>query len=276
VFDGVVGMGYDSLSITKTQTPFSKLMQSSTCVEKIVAFWLNQLDGYPGGEMTLCGTDPSLYVGSLFWVPVYNRGSWEFNMETVSVDSTFISRNSRAIVDTGTSLIIIPYSDASRINALLGARSFGVGGLWYWPDQSACNILNTPDVVLRMNGRDFTLTARDYTLRMSYNGDLVCVSGFSGTTATDRYILGYVFLRKYYSAYNFDLNAVGFALSRSAPTDPPTRPTMRPTETPVETDTVKGTPSNELPTKKAGHLTSKSFLVAAVLVTISLVKRFDC
>jgi hypothetical protein len=69
--DGLVGMGYTALAESGSPTPFSNLMASGDCPQKVFAFWLNQnQDDGKGGEMTLCGTDPSHYVGQITYTPV--------------------------------------------------------------------------------------------------------------------------------------------------------------------------------------------------------------
>jgi len=218
-FDGLVGMGYDALAATKYPTPFTQLMRTpSVCPEAMFAFWLNNENGNSASEMTLCGIDSSRYIGDMFWVPVSRQLYWQFNVDSVGAGGNIVSHDVPAIADTGTSLIVIPLLDATILNQLIGATQGGNGLFWWGND--GCNKKGLPPVTITINGQAFTLTQSDYVLKVpTTTGGEVCVSGISAMTGSELYILGDVFLRKYYSVYDFGLNRVGFALSRSAGND---------------------------------------------------------
>lgn len=64
----------------------------------------------------------------------------------------------------------------------------------------------------------FTLTPTDYVLQETILGQTACLSGFLGIDLPAQlgplYILGDVFIRKYYSIFDFQNQRMGFALAK--------------------------------------------------------------
>lgn len=129
----------------------------------------------------------------------------------------------RAAIDTGSSLFAMPTKEADAINERLGGKKSFSGQ--YIID---CETLDTlPNLSLYFVGKEFTLTPQDYVLRVSspfpQSADGVdakseqCVSGIMGldipAPAGPLWIVGDVFLRKYYTVYDLGKNRVGFAKS---------------------------------------------------------------
>ena len=66
-----------------------------------------------------------------------------------------------------------------------------------------------------MGGLDYTLDGEDYAIPLNFLG--LCISAFQGMdvgTFYDLWIIGDVFLRKYYSIYDQGKGAVGLALAK--------------------------------------------------------------
>jgi cathepsin D len=215
-FDGILGMGYPQISVNKL-TPFFNNLVAEKSADSVFAFYLNRdPNGQTGGELTLGGTDKSHYKGDITYVPITKEGYWQFHLDGgISVNGQSVACNGgcEAIADTGTSLIAGPKAEVEKIQKAIGATPLMKGE--YMVD---CNKLDQmPNIDFTFGGRKFTLTPKDYVLQMSTMGQKACISGFMGMDMPPKigplWILGDVFLGKYYTVFDFGKNQVGFAES---------------------------------------------------------------
>ncbi|CAF1500327.1 unnamed protein product, partial [Didymodactylos carnosus] len=181
----------------------------------IFSFYLNplELESTAGGELILGGIDTTKFQGSLTYVPVSIQGEWDFVLTSVVVNNQAVSTNSIAIADTGTSLIVGPYLDVQALNKEIGAVD--VGYEYYIVDCHNRSLSSFPIVTFTIGDKTFDLSALQYILFFQYvNYPTVCVSAFQ---ASDSYIwiLGDIFLTRFYSVFDIQNNQLGFAKSIS-------------------------------------------------------------
>lgn len=207
-FDGILGMAFGVLSVNKVPTCFDNLVDQGLVDEAQFAFYLgnSRLDA---GELTLGGTDPAHYTGDITWVDLSSPTYWEITMAGLKVgDSVYVDGSAKAIVDSGTSIITGPPSVVADIAAQLGAKEIIEGEYLV-----ACDYDTLPDMTFTIDGNDYVLTAEDYLIP---DGDL-CLLGMMGLEIPPPtgplWILGDVFMRKYYTVFDSENERVGFALA---------------------------------------------------------------
>ncbi|KAI8475426.1 MAG: aspartic peptidase domain-containing protein [Monoraphidium minutum] len=76
-----------------------------------------------------------------------------------------------------------------------------------------------PAITISIGGRDFTLSAEQYILRIDADGDSQCVSGFLGLDVPvgPLWILGDVFIGAYHTVFDYGGGRVGFADAAKPP-----------------------------------------------------------
>jgi len=208
-FDGILGLGFDTIAVQHVVPPFYQMIAQGLIDEPLFGVWLGNNDGGAGGEISFGGIDKAHYTGKISWAPVIRKGYWEVELQSVTFGGQSIGgEGRRAAIDTGSSLIALPIAEAEVINAKIGGKKNWSGQ--YIVD---CNTLDSlPEIALEFGGKEYTLSGHDYVL--SVQGS--CVSGFMGLDiGMPLWIIGDVFLRKYYTVYDMGNTRVGFALSKA-------------------------------------------------------------
>merc|ERR1712216_733777 len=205
--DGIMGMAWQSISVNGIRPAWYDIVQGKG-MEPLFAFYLGKGNG-ENSEMVLGGTDTKHYTGEISYVPLSDEKYWMFGMDKFAMGSVSTS-NVTAIADTGTSLLAGPKDFIGKIQTAIGGTAVGTSGE-YTVDCS--KISSLPSVTITLAGKDYVLEGKDYILQVSGQ----CLSGFMGIDLPAgnpvKFILGDVFLRKYYSIYDMGNKRMGFATS---------------------------------------------------------------
>jgi len=205
-FDGILGLGWDRISVDGVETVMSNLVNGGELADKVFAFYL--ADSAPGA-LVIGGTDKSHYTGDFTYVPLKSEDYWRIALDDLKVDGTSYTTTKTAIVDSGTSLLAGPKAEVAKLAAKIGATSI-LGGKEY---TIACDA-KAPDLVFTIAGKDYTFTMKDYTI--SSGG--TCLFAMTGIDVPapngPLWILGDVFMRKYYTVFDWGNKQLGFALAK--------------------------------------------------------------
>jgi len=218
-FDGILGLAFQSISVDHVTPVFYNMISQGLVSQQLFSVWMSQTDGAnPGGELLFGAIDSSRYTGSLTYVPLTAETYWEFHMDDFQESGSSLgwcstSSPCKAIADTGTSLITGPTDNMNTLNRQLGA--FVLLGEGIFPN---CDILTSgPTITIVLNGVNFPLKPTDYVIQITEDGVTTCVSGFYGLDIPPPtgplYILGDVFISRFYTVFDYANKQVGFATS---------------------------------------------------------------
>ncbi|KAJ1663661.1 aspartic proteinase precursor [Coemansia sp. RSA 1813] len=211
-FDGILGLGYDTISVLGVVPPFYHMVNKGLVDDPMFAFYLSDTNkGGDDGEMTLGGYNKDKFEGELQWAKVRRKGYWEVDLEKVRFgDDEIQMDNVGAAIDTGSSLLVLPTTLADLVNKKIGAKKNFAGQ--YTVECST--VPSLPPFSLQFGGKEYLLDAEDYVLNVQGQ----CISGFMGMDIPEPlgpiWIIGDVFLRKFYTVYDLGKNRVGFAKAR--------------------------------------------------------------
>lgn len=211
-FDGLMGLAQSTLSNQGVLTPVESLAQLGLISDAITSYKISRLsDGLNDGEITFGGLDQSKFdPNTLVTFPNVNQnGFWEGDV-AVSVDSQDLGLQGRtAILDTGTTLMIVPTADAAAIHAKIpGAKSDGQGGF-------TIPCTNNAVVSLAFAGQAFDINPVDLLFSpvdpKNLQGD--CLSGISSGQigGNTQWLVGDVFLKNAYYSTNVGKNEISLA-----------------------------------------------------------------
>jgi cathepsin D len=214
-FDGILGMAWDSISVDKIAQPMDQIFSHPDCKQQLFAFWLNRNeDSEKGGEMTLCDTDQKHYTGQIFYEDLTGTDYWRINIGGLKVDDQQIIGQTPAIVDTGTSLLVGPSDQVEQIQKIIGGFPIAPGEYVV-----LCQLVEfLPTIHITVGGKDFALKPDDYILKESEDGVDLCIVGIAGIdlppSVGPLWILGDVFIGRYYSVFDHANKRVGLAIAK--------------------------------------------------------------
>ncbi|OMO88966.1 Peptidase A1 [Corchorus olitorius] len=85
-FDGILGLGFQEISVGGAVPVWYNMIDQGLVQEPVFSFWLNRkIEGEEGGEIVFGGVDPNHYKGEHTYVPVTQKGYWQFDMGDVLV-----------------------------------------------------------------------------------------------------------------------------------------------------------------------------------------------
>jgi saccharopepsin len=109
-FDGILGLGYDSIAVNKVVPPFYNMIDQGLLDEQVFAFYLSDTNKKGDeSEAVFGGINKDHYTGKMTKIPLRRKAYWEVDLDAISFgDATAELENTGAILDTGTSLIALP------------------------------------------------------------------------------------------------------------------------------------------------------------------------
>ncbi|KAM9328419.1 nothepsin [Pholidichthys leucotaenia] len=222
-FDGILGMGYQSLAEIPGNTVFDNILAQNKVDNPVFSFYLSRktanANSKEAGELLLGGTNKTLYTGHIKWHPLSAKGYWQIKMDSVAVqgETLLCQSGCQAIVDTGTSLITGPSNEIFKLQELLGATLSDIGEFVV----DCARLSSLPHVTFVLGGKEYTLTGKQYVRKETLGSRPVCFSGFQAVNINSPegplWILGDVFLTEYYSVFDRGHDQVGFAPARHTP-----------------------------------------------------------
>jgi hypothetical protein len=213
-FDGICGMGLDDISVDGVETPLRALVNSGKLDEPVFAFYLGS--GGADGELTIGGVNSAHYTGDFHYVPVVDMipgktGYWEIVLDDVQVNGKSISSAKRGVVDSGTSLMVVPTNEIKAVAAAVGAKQLSIIPPLNKEYKIDCDA-DAPAIDFQIDGKTYSLSKADYTLDQ---GSGQCLFAFMGqdipAPVGPLIIMGDVFMRAHYCKFDVGQKRVGFA-----------------------------------------------------------------
>ena len=221
-FDGILGLGFHTMSPEGLETPLESLFREKKIDKLLFAFYL-PTDPEAVGELTIGFADPARHEGSLFWADVKSWFYWEFDFR-LSVGDQDVMRTS-GVPDSGTSFLIGPAAQVAETAKLIGATTMPFSLDYYVPCRS---IPDLPELRFSVRSlflrRTLVLRGEDY---VKQRGPLAAMGYCAlaiepfGTEMDENnmWILGEVFMRKIFTVFDQTNRKIGLAPARTPETE---------------------------------------------------------
>ena len=213
---GVLGLGYNS-SI-QAMSLVENLEVSGHIQSAIFSLYLDNV-GWNGkttakdqsilmiGDFDLQAYAETPSEGFTFHTPLPENDQWVFVMNEIHFDSRAYLDTSTVVIDPGTQYIYGPGNVVSAILGDIRSRhlcSYIDGFL----SCSCSSINNNPDIIFYIDNEEYSISAAEYQQQI----DGQCIV-YIQQQANQQWVLGQIFLRKYYSVWSYESNQIGFIKS---------------------------------------------------------------
>ncbi|KAI7887782.1 aspartic peptidase domain-containing protein [Mucor mucedo] len=216
--DGIFGLGFPPLAFTGINNSIVEdLHWSGTIPAPIVSFHLGHYRDGGKGEILFGDMNADHFEGELKYVPVTIKKYWQVDLTNVMVDGNpILNKTLPAIVDTGTTLIIVPAYIAKEIHAKIPGAEYSP--MYGWRIPCSFGEQTTEEtIVFQLGQEEFPIPLRDFVRAKTSpsSGDVqMCYSGIAQAN-TPLIILGDTFLRSFYSVFDFGNARIGLARSKA-------------------------------------------------------------
>jgi len=245
-FDGVMGLGLSSLAVSPSYSFLNQIAASRDDMPRMFGVFISEED-LVSSEISFGGYDEARMVSSLQWTPVNKPelGYWQVRIKHISAGGVALpfcdDGTCVAILDSGTSSIGVPKSLLHDFHYHL-ARPISLTRDDELAETADCRTVAGPSFEFHLEGMTLSMDARDYSRPAAFNAranllssaldfaknaqspsmdepqSTFCRATLLPVTMEDpmpvkTFILGEPMLRKYYTAYDWGAERVGFALA---------------------------------------------------------------
>jgi len=213
-FDGIFGLGFRDIAVDNVDPPFYVFEQNKMLNQFLFTFYLQSNDARDG-ELMIGDIDTSHYSGNLWYTPLIHETYYMIALSGATMSGSSITTVQKAIVDSGTSLLVGPTTEVAAVAKAVGATEVTSGE--YEVD---CKT-NLPDLIFTLGSgsstQSFTVSGDVWKIKVCDFGVICqCLLGMAGMDIPERdggpfWILGDVFIRAYFSVFDMENLRLGFA-----------------------------------------------------------------
>jgi len=200
-FDGVLGLAPTSAD-AKEFNVLQSLLAKRKAGKGMFGLYLTSSEG----ELTFGGYRKERMTEKLFWAPVSQTGSWQINVDDITLDGKPVNLcpkgGCEAAVDTGSSLVLAPGNMLARIMGKID------------PGEDCSKKL--PKLGFMVKGHLLELQGEDYLESVEDGCEFLLASAPGSSKGGPSLVLGYPFLRRFYTVFDQEKQRIGFALANHA------------------------------------------------------------
>ncbi|KAG8881839.1 hypothetical protein FRB99_004696 [Tulasnella sp. 403] len=190
----------------------ANLAYSNLLDNPIFSIYLSNQDNDPSSIFFFGGTDKSKYAGELSYhalafAPTAKLEDlqWIIQSKGILRGNKLVTKPFRALIDTGTLDIIVPYDIAEEFYAQVPGVYLTRDGVWIHP----C-ALRFADIALQFDDNQYAFEAKYLDGSRVRSKPNTCVGVIQGADV-ELAVIGGSFLKSYYTVYDYRTREIGFA-----------------------------------------------------------------
>lgn len=208
-FSGILGLSYPEMAAYESTPVFDSIISHKLLDHNIMTFYYSYNEA-EDGEIAFGYIDKSKYTGKIKYYNVTDKYYWTIDMNDIKVDGKSLGLCQdvcKAVLDTGTSLITGPTEDLKILMESI-------------PVENDCKgYENAPTIEFVLGNDSYILEPEEYILKsVDLFGNKDCSALMSPLDVDEPHgplwIFGDVFMQKYFTVFDRDLDRVGLALAK--------------------------------------------------------------
>jgi cathepsin D len=213
-FDGILGLGRSHTNGWSLPSFMDLVAEKKLLKSNLVGFSLSRAaDDGKDGEVNFGGVDTTKFDGTISYTTT------DAEIWSIPVDDAYVNGQScnftgkSATIDTGTTYLLIPPSDAATLFGLVpdASQQTSNSNNYVLP----CN--STATIQFEFSGVKYSISPKDYVGSTESEGSDYCISTIVSYASNGaNWLVGDVFLKNVYTVFDFDNGQIGFGQLASA------------------------------------------------------------
>eukprot|EP01017_Pseudomicrothorax_dubius_P034130 TRINITY_DN4642_c0_g1_i3.p1 TRINITY_DN4642_c0_g1~~TRINITY_DN4642_c0_g1_i3.p1 ORF type:complete len:396 (-),score=79.61 TRINITY_DN4642_c0_g1_i3:85-1272(-) len=204
-YDGVLGLAWPAIAVGYGPTFVQQMYQQGLIPDDSFSLYLTENQGKTGGKLVLGGVDPNYAASNFTYIPLFSESFWVVELDNIKVGNISCGiENMIAILDSGTPSIASEKAIIGKIRSAL-------------PPINCEDFSNLPNITFVIKGHELTLEPEDYLYFFKNTEKVDCLYGIENIKLPEEQfhtvVLGDIFLRKYYTHFDYGNSRVGFAVA---------------------------------------------------------------
>ncbi|KAG8958579.1 Type I transmembrane sorting receptor [Tulasnella sp. 425] len=219
---GLMGLAFESIAQTKATPWFFNLANNGKLASNLFSFYLSR-QGADGSELCIGCIDSNKFTGQPEYFPLVpgnaSQSVWDIVVPHLGMRSDGFTYNNAAvtqrlvaIIDSGTSNIYIPPSQAAALYSKIPGAQLHTDGTHYVFPCASASTMSSVGIAFSGSTSVFNIQPSQFNLGPIAQGSESCAGAIASSGSEDSVALvGDTFISSWYSIFDYGNMRVGFA-----------------------------------------------------------------
>ncbi|KAG8959637.1 Type I transmembrane sorting receptor [Tulasnella sp. 425] len=212
---GLMGLAFESIAQTKATPWFFTLANNGKLASNLFSFYLSR-QGAEGSELCIGCIDSNKFTGRPEYFPLVSgdasQSVWDIVSDGFTYNNAAVTQRLVAIIDSGTSNIYIPPSQAAALYSKIPGAQLHTDGTHYVFPCASASTMSPVSIAFSGSTSMFNIQPSQFKLGPIAQGSESCAGAIASSGSEDSVALvGHTFISLWYSIFDYGNMRVGFA-----------------------------------------------------------------